>query len=364
MPTCLIGLGSNLGQRRRTLERALARLAQHPQLRLTDTSRWVETLPVGGPAAARAAYLNGAATIETSLEPEAVLAVLQGIEDALGRRRDERWGPRNIDLDLLLYDRRVLRTPSLTLPHPRMSWRRFVLEPAAEVAGSMLHPTTGWTVDRLLAHLDTAREYVAIAGGIGSGKTFLARRLAEALPAARWIAARWIAVRWIAERPDTERLERFYAEPAGNAWRTELEFLHERARLLADDDPRWSDAARPTVSDFWFDQSAAFARRWLPARRYREFLGLWQDARQGVVRPKLIVLLDVPADRMLERIRRRGRPYECSLEPKRLEQIHQAVLDQAEEPDQGPILRLTDEDPDTALAEVTAAMEAMRRIGE
>ena len=140
-------------------------------------SSWRETAPIGGPPG-QAAFLNGAVKLETPLPPHELLGCLQQIEGELGRRRAERWGPRPIDLDLLLYDELILTTPELVLPHPRMAWRRFVLEPAAEVAGSMIHPTIRWTLARLLAHLNESMPYVAITGPIAAGKTRLAERLA------------------------------------------------------------------------------------------------------------------------------------------------------------------------------------------
>ena len=102
-----------------------------------------------------------------------------------------------------------------------MAWRRFVLKPAAEVASAMLHPTIGWTVARLLEHLDTAPSYVAMTGPIAAGKTQLAERLAAALSA-----------RLIVERPNWEQLDAFYADPARQGWLTELEFSQQRASLL------------------------------------------------------------------------------------------------------------------------------------
>ncbi len=347
MPSCLIGLGSNLGHRLQTLQGAIDRLAEHRQIDVVRVSQWHETSPIGGPAG-QSSFLNGAALIETTLPPADVLAVLHAIESDLGRRRGERWAPRTVDLDLLLYDQVVQDAPSLVIPHPRMAWRRFVLQPASEVAPSMVHPTTGWTITRLLSHLETALPYVALAGGIGAGKTHLARQLAEHSP-----------MRMMAEVLDSKRLDAFYADPASLAWETELEFLRQRTRLLAADSPEWTRIDRGKISDFWFDQSLAFARVWLAEDRLAAFVDRWSECRARVVRPKLTVLLDVPGDVLFRRVRDRGRPYERNLTQEQLDQIRQSVLQQTNEPDVGPVLRLTNEDSDRSLEEVLAAIGAM-----
>jgi 2-amino-4-hydroxy-6-hydroxymethyldihydropteridine diphosphokinase len=366
MAACLIGLGSNLGDRRANLDAAVVRLRQHAALHVLSVSQWRETPPAGGPPG-QPQFLNCAALLETPLAPHDLLRALQQIETDLGRRRTERWGPRAIDLDLLLCGQVVLDTPALVLPHPRMAWRRFVLEPAAEVAGAMIHPTTGWSIARLLEHLNTVAPYVALAGAIGAGKTELAARLAgmqgdcpSFCPSKNGtVPFRAPSIRLISEAIDLERLSAFYADPTAHAWATELRFLEQRARLLAADAPTW--AAPPlTVSDFWFDQSLAFARVWLAGEQLIEFRRLWKASRQRVVRPKLIVLLDAPAEELQRRVARRGRPYERDLSVPQLERIRQSILAQAAEPDQGPILRLANVSFDAALAETLAAVQAMQ----
>jgi 2-amino-4-hydroxy-6-hydroxymethyldihydropteridine diphosphokinase len=151
--TAIIGLGSNLGDRRATLDGALAALAEAPGVRVRSVSAYRETEPVGGPPG-QGGYLNAAAALETTLDPIGLLHVLQAVEARVGRVRTVRWGERTLDLDLLLFDDRIVQTEELTVPHPRLAERRFVLEPMAEVAPDAVEPRSGRTVSELLRELD------------------------------------------------------------------------------------------------------------------------------------------------------------------------------------------------------------------
>jgi len=153
----LIGLGSNLGDRRAALDQAIARLADTPGLDLKAVSSYHETAPVGGPPN-QGPFLNAAAAlqVEATLDPFALLDRLLSIEREAGRVRDVRWGPRTIDLDLLLFGDRIIDAPSLKVPHPRMAERRFVLEPLAEIAPEARDPRSGRTVAELLEALEAA----------------------------------------------------------------------------------------------------------------------------------------------------------------------------------------------------------------
>jgi 2-amino-4-hydroxy-6-hydroxymethyldihydropteridine diphosphokinase len=147
--TAYLALGSNLGDRRATLERALDLLREQPGLVVSRVSSFHETEPVGG-RPGQGPYLNAAAEVQTDLPPQDLLRLLLDIEHRLGRVRAEPWGPRTIDLDLLLYADVVCATADLTLPHPRMHQRRFVLEPLAAIAPLAVHPLLGRTVRQLL----------------------------------------------------------------------------------------------------------------------------------------------------------------------------------------------------------------------
>lgn len=240
MPLALLSLGSNLGDRRGILQAALSAFGNSPGLRLMAVSRWHETQPIGGPGG-QSNFLNGAALLETALSPLELLARLQRIESHLGRRRDERWAARTLDLDLLLYEDVVLESPQLVLPHPRMAFRRFALAPAVEVAPQMVHPRLGWTVRRLWEHLNTALPYVAIGRHPAIDASELMQAIALRMP------ARLIFVDGSDSGANLERQSR---------------------QLLELD---WPPPPALTISDFWLDEtlclSGATSNKPLPARQ-------------------------------------------------------------------------------------------------
>lgn len=135
--TAYIGLGSNLAGPRQQLERACQALAALPDSTLLRHSSWVRSAPLGPPD--QPDYLNGVAVLETMLSPHALLDALQAIEARQGRvRGPQRWGPRTLDLDLLLYGEQIIGDQRLTVPHPGLGQRNFVLYPLREVAGETL----------------------------------------------------------------------------------------------------------------------------------------------------------------------------------------------------------------------------------
>ena len=134
----LISLGGNQGNVAETFAKALKQLAESPDVQLIEVSQNYSTAPVGVKAGEQ--FINAAATLETSLAPEQLLDLLQQIEAESGRVRTIHWGPRTLDLDIILWGEEVINTNRLTVPHPACFYRQFVLQPAIEVAPTWIHP--------------------------------------------------------------------------------------------------------------------------------------------------------------------------------------------------------------------------------
>jgi 2-amino-4-hydroxy-6-hydroxymethyldihydropteridine diphosphokinase len=149
-----VGLGANLGDPEGQLREALSRLNDAPEVEVTRVSAFYRTPPLGPPD--QPWYVNAAARLRTRLGPDELLGLLQQVETALGRVRGERWGPRRLDLDLLLYNGEVIFAPDLVVPHPEMHRRGFVLVPLAEIAPQAWHPVLHQSAGDLLAQLDPA----------------------------------------------------------------------------------------------------------------------------------------------------------------------------------------------------------------
>ena len=141
----LLAFGSNLGDRHETLNGAWRTLGQTENIEPVRLSPFYETEPAGGPAD-QPKYINAAGIIRTTLPPMELLELLQKIEAGFGRVRAERWGARTLDIDILLYENRIVELPRLTIPHAEMLHRQFVLEPAGAIAADWIHPLTKKTI--------------------------------------------------------------------------------------------------------------------------------------------------------------------------------------------------------------------------
>jgi 2-amino-4-hydroxy-6-hydroxymethyldihydropteridine diphosphokinase len=146
-----VALGSNMGDSQIILEAAIATLAQTPGIFLEARSHWYKTKAVGPP---QPDYLNGCITLQVEMLPHELLENLLKTEQKFGRVRQERWGPRTLDLDLLLYNDLIVDTPNLQIPHPGMRDRAFVLVPLAEIASDWVEPISGCVIKELLKEVD------------------------------------------------------------------------------------------------------------------------------------------------------------------------------------------------------------------
>ncbi len=180
MTRCLLAVGANRGDRAANLCTALQSISTLTNVQLLARSAWHETTPVGGPAG-QERFLNGAILLNTGLTPQELATALQRIEQQLGRDRQVRWDARTIDIDILLFGDAIIDDADLQIPHPRMSFRQFVLAPAAEIAGEMLHPASGWTIASLWNHWQTAPRDVVIVAQDSRLAEWLANELSREL---------------------------------------------------------------------------------------------------------------------------------------------------------------------------------------
>ncbi len=343
MSTALIGLGANLEDPRASLYNALAELDRDPRIEVVGTSRFLCTRAIGGPRQ-QPDFVNAAASLETDYEPRELWRQLLSLEIRHGRVREQRWAPRTLDLDLLLYGERQIDTPELKLPHPRMSFRRFVLEPAAEIAGAWIHPTSGRRLEELLATLDTAPHYVACCGPATDCEVLTLRMETE------------LGMPRVGGRLPGTAGSSGAAGPTGVAeiesFTSDLETLRPAnwttSPVLADRLPEAMRAARlkgqspvPAVSSFWLDalllpesqdpRSAAAGR-------------ILEEAGEPPIQPKLLIVIEESPHQDASPFFPRPR---ASLE----------ILIRSAGP--GPRLTVTNSDPAEAWQEIEAAILAI-----
>jgi 2-amino-4-hydroxy-6-hydroxymethyldihydropteridine diphosphokinase len=168
MPGCHIALGGNVGNVEETFRAALAHLADDNRAAVTRVSSLYRTRPVGPRAGGE--FTNAAAAIETSLGPLELLDLLKQVEQLAGRTSGEQWAPRPLDLDLIFYADRIIEYPRLTVPHPAAWYRRFVLDPLAEIAADVRHPVKGVSVGELRTRLLPRPLRLALTGSTASAR--------------------------------------------------------------------------------------------------------------------------------------------------------------------------------------------------
>ncbi len=330
MQNIYVGLGSNQGHRFDWLQKATDLLFEEVG-RLVKISGVYQSPAMGF---AGEDFYNAVAHIETRLSPQEVLEHLLSIENKLGRVRSVNgYSARCIDLDLLFYQQVVLDTKTLTLPHPQIQNRRFVLEPLAEIYPNLRHEPLKATAQELLAQttdqssltklakwlrnpikdLDLARlKYIAIEGNIGAGKTSLARMLAHDFNG-----------KLILERfKDNAFLPEFYKDADRFAFPLEMSFLADRYQQLVEQSTQYDLFRDLVIADYDRFKSLIFAKITLSEPEFTLYQKFFHLMHREVPRPNLYVYLAQSTDRLLDNIQKRGRDYEQSIAPEYLQQIH------------------------------------------
>jgi len=305
--TAYIALGSNLGDRQNYIEEALKQLSKAEHVKLVKVSDIIETIALASTEQPK--FLNAVAEIKTALNASDLHKELSNIETELGRARRGQWWPRTIDLDLLLFGKEILESPDLTIPHPQMHLRSFVLNGLCQLNGELPHPVMkvsfnelNWRLNGCDFALDPDKpQLVSIAGIIGVGKTTLAKKLAD-LPGCEVILEPYDKNPFLAD---------VYAGEKKLAMDSELFFLTKRARQLEADK---LESGRIYITDYVFGKELIYARRLLDAQQLALYLEIHPQIARQVTAPVLVIYMRDSAQNCLDRIHSRNRPYEQQIE--------------------------------------------------
>ncbi|MBN1795637.1 MAG: 2-amino-4-hydroxy-6-hydroxymethyldihydropteridine diphosphokinase [Sedimentisphaerales bacterium] len=302
-----ISLGSNLGDRKDYIQKALNSIKNLSGTNLLNISEIYETKPLAD--ADQPKYLNAVAQIDTELPPEILLGELQKIEDTLGRQRTGKWQSRNIDLDILLYGDEIVNIESLTIPHPQMHLRLFVLKGLCELNPVIEHPILKVTASGLACRLNgqdftlnpNVPQLISIAGVIGVGKTTLAKKLNEQLKS-----------ELILEPYDTNPfLPQVYAGNKQLALPCQLFFLLHRTEQL---NRKKYKPQQVIFSDYVFEKELLYAQMFLNSENLELYNSIYPDCLESIIKPSLVIYLNDKTQSCLERIHKRNRPYEQKID--------------------------------------------------
>lgn len=312
--TAYIGLGSNLGDRKAFINKALEMLGETKQIEISHVSELIETPPLGDKNQPK--YLNAVAEVKTALSAEDLHRKMADIETSLDRAREEKWSPRTIDLDILLFGRKIINNSNLTVPHPQMHLRSFVLKGLCQLNPELSHPVIKESVNELAARLNGSDfvpnpdvpQLVSIAGIIGIGKTTLTGKLSSLL-----------GCKSVFEAYDKNPfLPQVYAGRNELALDSQLFFLTSRATQL---NRTTLQPGQLVVSDYVFDKELIYARRLLNAWQLSLYEQIYPTFSVKVDAPVLVIYLTGPPQQCLERIHKRNRPYEQKIELQFLEAL-------------------------------------------
>jgi len=298
-------------------------LAEVSDIEVARASEIIETTPLAQAPdsqnrgqAEQPEYLNAVAELMTTLGPDELHKTLADIETTLGRVHQEKWSPRTIDLDILLFGQEVIDSPHLTIPHLQMHVRSFVLKGLCQLNGDLVHPVMKESVTELADRLNGCDfapnpdlpQLVSIAGVIGVGKTTLAGKLADRL-----------VCKVLFEPYDTNPfLPEVYAGKKELALDSQLYFLTSRVEQLG---RSLMTQGQIRISDYVFDKELIYARRLLDAQQLALYEEIYLPLAAKVTAPVLVIYMIDSPQNCLERIHRRNRPYEQQIELRFLETL-------------------------------------------
>lgn len=331
-----LSLGSNMGHRFENLQNAINLLFTEVGS-ILKISAVYETPAMGFKGDP---FLNCAVWMHVNMEPTEVLNSVLKIEKKLGRIRDNsgNYSSRPIDIDIIFIDDLIIKSEKLTLPHPEMTKRKFVLQPIADLNSGLMHPTFQKNVIAILDESPDKSElqkqskwlrnpmkdftiskynYIAIEGNIGAGKTSLATKIATDFNA-----------KLILERfSDNPFLPKFYNDPSRYAFPLEMSFLADRYQQLVDDITQFDLFKDSVVADYDVNKSLIFASITLPNEEYSLYKKLFQMMHKEVPKPDMYIYLYQNTERLLANIKNRGRKYEQSIEAEYLQKLNSGYLE-------------------------------------
>lgn len=333
--TTFLSIGSNLGNRQLLLQKAIFEIGKVAG-EIRQVSAVYETPSWGFEGED---FLNACLELQTLLSPEDLLAKLLAIETDFGRERNEgdSYQSRTLDIDIIYYEKDIINTENLTVPHPKMQDRKFILKPLADITPQFYHPIFNKdtrnllqeskdksTITKQIKRLFKSRhtffaslEYVAIEGNIGAGKTTLATKISDDFNA-KLILERF------AENPF---LPNFYEDQARYAFPLEMSFLADRYQQFTEDTNQLDLFKSFMVSDYDIYKSLIFAKVTLQQNEFDLYRKVFNFMYKEVKKPKVYVYLYQTTERLLQQIKKRGRDYEQNIELTYLEKINRGYFD-------------------------------------
>ena len=331
--TTYLSLGSNQGNKTKILQTAVNEISEKIGY-VNKVSSIYKTKSWGFEGDD---FFNICIEVSTNLKPEHLIKSILQIESFLGRKRlnTQNYHNRNIDIDILLFDNEILSFSDLTVPHPRMLDRKFVLVPLAEIAAKVVHPIVKNTIQNCLQNCDDPSEiikvdekiirpislfekynYIAIEGNIGSGKTSLAHKIGDDFNA-----------KLVLERfADNPFLPKFYKDKDRYAFPLEMSFLADRYHQLTDDLAQFDLFKNFIVSDYFIFKSLIFAQITLSKEEYNLYRKMFDIMYKEISKPDVYVYLYQNTDRLIDNIKKRGRKYEQNIQAEYLDKIHKGYV--------------------------------------